>query len=244
METALTSPFVLLKKAWSLVLQRPNISSFLLLGVIPQVISLTISTVLAYTNNRIDLQSMIVDLNKNIGDASAFVYVMGLLIGGLGTIITISLISTWYTAFLYKVYQATALGNLSSLTSYARPAKSVTVRLLVTYMTVGLFASLGFLLLIIPGIIIAVRFMFAPIISAVEDKTIKPIDESKRLVKGRLWKLLGRSLVMIVCYNIPLSVLQAIHPLFGTVWAVTSPIFGFYFFLVYLDFKRTAIVTT
>jgi len=81
-------------------------------------------------------------------------------------------------------------------------------------------------------------------IAAVEDAAVKPFDESKRLVKGRFWKLVGRSILMVVCYNIPLSVLQAIHPLLGTVWAVTSPIFGLYFFLVYRDFKDTAIVAT
>lgn len=244
MENKLTSPFILLKQAWAIALQRSNIFSFLLLGAIPQFISLTVSAVLTYTNGRIDLQSMIVDLNNSIGDASVFVYVVGLLIVVFGTIITISLISTWYTALLYKVYQATAIGNLSPLTTYVQPAKQVTLHLLTTYIMVGLITSLGFLLLIIPGIIIAVRYMFAPMISAVEDRTVKPIDESKRLVKGRFWKLVGRSIFLIICYNIPLSVLQAIHPLFGTVWAVTSPVFGLYFFLVYMDFKRTAVVAT
>lgn len=242
MENKLTSPFILLRQAWSLALARPNILSFLLLGIIPQLISLTISTVFAAANERIDLQSMIVSVNNNIADASAFAYVMGLLIVSFGTILIIGLISAWYTALLYKAYQATAGGNLSPLTTYVRPAKTVTVHLLVTYMTIGLFTSLGFLLFIIPGIIIAIRYMFAPIIATVEDRAVKPIEESKRLVKGRFWKLVGRGILMIGCYNIPLSVLQAIHPLFGTVWAVTSPIFGLYFFMVYMDFKRTAAV--
>lgn len=244
MDTTLTSPFMLLRQAWSLALQRPHIVSFLLLGAIPQLVSLTVSAVLTYANGRIDLQSIIVNLNNSIGDVSAFVYIMGLLIISLGTIFTISVISSWYTALLYKVYKATAITGLDKLTTYVRPAKEVTIRLLVTYVTVGLITSVGFLLLIIPGIIFAVRYMFAPIIAAIEDTTIKPIDESKRLVIGRFWKLVGRSILMIVCYNIPLSILQAIHPLLGTVWAITSPVFGLYFFLVYMDFKRTAAVAS
>lgn len=243
MDTKLTSPFLLLKQAWTLALQRPHIISFLLLGVIPQLVSLAVSAVLTYTNGRIDLQSMIGDLNNSIGDASAFVYVIGLLGVSLGTIFTISIISSWYTAFLYKVYQATATGSVGTLTSYLRPAREVTVRLLVTYITVGFMTTVGFLLLIIPGVIIAVRYAFAPMIAAVEDRAVKPIEESKLLVKGRFWKLVGRSILLVVCYNIPLYILQAIHPMFSAVWSITTPIFGLYFFLVYMDFKRTAAVT-
>lgn len=244
MENKLTSPFILLKQAWALAIARPNILSYLFLGAVPQLIFLTISVVFTYTNGRIDLQSMMRDLNNSIGDASAFVYVMGLLIVVVGTIFTISLISSWYTALLYNVYQATAEGSVRRLSAYIRPAKEVTIHLLVTYVTVGLFTSLGFLLLIIPGIIVAVRYLFAPMIAAVENRAVKPIEESKRLVKGRFWKLVGRSILLVVCYNIPLSVLQAIHPFFGSVWAITSPVFGLYFFLVYLDFKKTATVAS
>ena len=231
METKLNSPFALLKQAWTLALSRPNITSYLALGIIPQLLSFIISTFVAYFS-RFDL------LSNTQGWMIASLILFGLL-----ALIVISLVSTWYTALLYKVYQATAQGTLSPLSTYVHPARAVTIHLLVTYVTVGLFTSLGFLLLIIPGIIIAVRYMFAPIIATIEDGSVKPIDESKRLVKGRFWKLVGRSIVMIAAYNIPLSIFQAIHPALGMVWSVTSSIFGLYFFLIYQDFKKTAVVT-
>jgi len=240
METKLSSPFALLKQAWSLALARPNIISYLILGAVPQLLFFLTSLLITYASGITDIETTISDLFTNSGGWA----IAGLVFVGLIGLVIISLISAWYSALLYKVYQATAAGTIEKLTTYVRPAKAVTIRLLVTYMIVGLFTSLGFLLLIIPGIIIAIRFMFAPMIAAVEEKTVKPIDESKRLVKGRFWKLVGRSILMVVCYNIPLSVFQAIHPLFGTVWAITSPIFGLYFFLVYRDFKDSAIVTT
>lgn len=232
MENKLASPFILLKQAWSLALSRQNIISYLVLGAVPQLLSFAIAALVAYFSP-FDL------LSNTEGGMIAVLIIIGLL-----ALVMMSFVSTWYTALLYKVYQATTAGALTKLTTYVRPAKGVTIYLLVTYMTVGLFTSLGFLLFIIPGIIIAVRFMFAPMIAAVEDKTVKPIDESKRLVKGRFWKLISRGILMIICYNIPLSILQAIHPLVGTVWAITSPIFGLYFFLVYMDFKRTSAVST
>jgi len=86
--------------------------------------------------------------------------------------------------------------------------------------------------------------MFAPLIAAVEVPSVKPIQESKRLVEGRFWKLIGRSILLVICYNIPLSLLQGIHPLLSSVWAISAPVFGLYFFLVYMDFKRAAAVTS
>lgn len=240
METALTSPFLLLKKARSLALARPNIISYLILGAIPQLLSFFFSALITPALGATDFETTISEFFTNSGGWA----ILGFVFVGLIGLIIISLVSAWYTALLYKIYEATATGTLEKLTTYVRPAKSVTIRLLVTYMIVGLFTSLGFLLLIVPGIIYALRYIFAPMVSAVEDRTIKPIDESKRLVKGRFWQLAQRIILMVVCYNIPLSVFQAIQPLVGILWAVSSPIFGLYFYLVYMDFKRTAVVTT
>ncbi len=237
METKLVSPFALLKQSWSLGLARPNVSSYLFLGIVPQLVSFAVSALVSYTSGTTDLAAAVSDLfatTQGWGMA-------GLVLVGLAGILLISLVSVWYTALLYKVYQATAGGNLTRLSAYLRPAKQVTWHLLTTYVMVELMTLVGLVLFIIPGIIIAVRYMFAPLIAAVEDRAVKPIDESKRLVKGRFWKLVGRSLLMIVLYNIPLFVFQAIHPYAGALWAVTSPIFGLYFYLVYQDFKRTAV---
>ncbi len=237
MENKLASPFSLLKQAWSLALARPNILSYLILGTLPQLLSFLIAALVAYITGSTNLQTAITGIFTN---NNAFAIAGMIAVGVIGVLLVIFL-STWYTALLYKVYQETAAGTIHKLTTYVRPAKEITGRLLVTYLTVGLFTSLGFLLLIIPGIIIAVRYMFAPMIATIEDRSVKPIDESKRLVKGRFWKLVGRSIVVIVAYNIPASILQAIHPALGMMWSVTSPIFGLYYFLVYQDFKRTAV---
>lgn len=241
MDNKLISPFTLLKQAWTLALQRSNIASFLVLGAFPQLISLSISAILSNTNDRFNLQSIIGNINNSLSGAGALVYIIGLLIIGIAAVLLISFIITWYTALLSKVYQATAEGNLSPISSYIRPAKAVTVHLMVTYVVVGLFTSLGLLLLIIPGIIFAYRYMFAPLIAVLEDRSVNPIKESKRLVKGRFWKLVGRSILMTFAYRIPASIFHALHPALGMIWSVTFPVFGLYFFLIYQDFKRTAV---
>lgn len=233
METRLTSPFALLRQAWSLALSRPNVLSYVVLGIVPQLISLLIGFIAGLSNT----ETSVVDLVYSINGWG----VAGLIATGL---IVISLVSAWYTALLYMVYKATVSGTVGALTTYFRPAKSVTIRLLVTYLKIGIITFLGFLLLIVPGFIVAVRVMFAPLIASLEDGSVKPIDQSKRLVKGRFWKLVGRVILFVPCYYIPLSVLQSIHPILGSTWAVTSPVFGLYFFLVYTDFKKTAAVAS
>ncbi|MBI3956300.1 hypothetical protein HY339_03515, partial [Candidatus Gottesmanbacteria bacterium] len=115
MKTTLTSPFTLLKQAWTRALQRSNIFSFLILGAIPQLFSLVISVLIAYFS-RFDL------LSNTEGWMIA-----GLILFGLLTLVVMSVVSAWYTALLYHVYQATAAGNLARLTVYIQQAKQVTV---------------------------------------------------------------------------------------------------------------------
>lgn len=240
METKLTSPFALLRQAWALGFTRPNIVSYLILGALPQLVSFGFSAIAAYATGTTDIQTAIADLFTNTGGWR----IAGIAVLGLLVLAAISFLSAWYTAFLYHVYRDTASGNLATLRGYIKPAKKVTLILLLTIITVGFRVSLGFLLFIIPGILLSVRYLFAPIIAAVEDRTVFPIRESTRLIKGRFWKLVGRGILLVACYNIPLSVLQSIHPILGSVWAVTSPVFGLYFFLVYTDFKKTAAVAS
>lgn len=219
MDSRLASPFALMRQAWMLALSRHNVISYLILGFLPQLVSFGFSAALTRATEW---------------------EMTTLILVAIVAIPIITLGSAWYTALLYQVYQATAQTSLASLTAYIRPAKNVTWRLLTTYILVGLWTLGGMLLLVIPGIIVAVRYGFAPIIAATEDRSVKPIDESRRLVKGRFWKLIGRGLLFVASYNIPLWIFHAIHPYAGALWAVTSPIFGLYVYLVYADFKRTA----
>ncbi len=238
MDTKLASPFGLLKQAWSLALQRSNIGVYLLLGAIPPLFSLGFSQLFAYfLNGTTNVQTTIINTLSNnaiLGIASVFALIFVLLIA-------LPLVSLWYTALLYKVYQATAINDLKQITTYFSPAKKVTFRLFTTYIKVGLLTILGYLCFIIPGIIFTIRYLFAPIIAASEDTSMNPLEESKRLAKGRFGKLAGRALLSFFLYSIPLSIFQSIHPLLGVVWSISAPIFTLYFYLVYMDFKRTAV---
>jgi len=174
-----------------------------------------------------------------------FVNSAGWSIAGIGVAALLLLaafvyLGTWYAAFVISLIRATGDGTFTKLSDYIAPARLVTIRLLTTTIKVSIISVIGLILLIIPGIIFMVRYGFAQMIAVLEDRSVNPLTESKRLVRGRFWKLVGRAVVIGICYNLPLAVLQSIHPGFGFVWTITSPVYGLYFYLVYADFKRTA----
>lgn len=89
---------------------------------------------------------------------------------------------------------------------------------------VGLIQFGGFILLVIPGIIFMVWFGFAKFIFVNENIGIKEsVKESKRIVAGKFWPVLGRIVVfdafMIIVQMtftfIPFGIGSVISPLFG-----------------------------
>lgn len=76
---------------------------------------------------------------------------------------------------------------------------------------VSLTISVGFLLLIIPGIIFSVWFNFALYRVALEDETpITAMKESKELVEGRWWSVLWRLFLPAFVLNLGIFLIQGI----------------------------------
>lgn len=82
----------------------------------------------------------------------------------------------------------------------------------------GVLIVIGFILLIVPGIYLALRFMFVPYL--VIDKKLSPVDalkESSRITLGHKWQLLG-----LVAALIGINIVGAILLLVGLL--VTIPV--------------------
>lgn len=239
MNTALVPSLTILKKSWTLALSKPNRYTFLLLGIIPQLFSFGFAFITGYLTANDNLESELTAFLSNTN---------GWILTGLGILAIIVLLlmiyfGIWYSALLYTVYQTTESNQTHAITQSVHSSRRVIRRLFMTSLKVGLFATLGFILLIIPGIIITVQYAFAPIIAVTEGGDVDPLKESKRLARGKFWELLRRSIIPFIFYSVPLSVFQSIHPILGKVWSISSPIFGLYFYLVYADFKRTTPAT-
>jgi site-specific recombinase len=100
--------------------------------------------------------------------------------------------------------------------------------------------GVGFLLLVVPGIIFSVWFSFSMYVLIWEDiKGVEALKRSKALVNGYwwsiLWKFLGAGLIM-AAINLILNFIPFIGPLIVSL--VIAPIFMIYVALVYEELKR------
>jgi uncharacterized membrane protein len=115
----------------------------------------------------------------------------------IGTVINLALgtlISMGATAFYLAAHDNPDTVDLSSLW-HPRPFW----KYLGASILLGLAVGLGFLLLIVPGIIFALMFMFTTFI--VIDRELGPIEamkESSRIARGYKWSLLGFILVLVL----------------------------------------------
>jgi uncharacterized membrane protein len=141
-------------------------------------------------------------------------------IGYLVELILSTLISMGVAAFYLNAHDNPETVSLSSLW-HPRPF----LKYLAVVFLLGLAIALGFILLIVPGIIFALMFIFASLI--VIDREAGPIDamkESKRITHGHKWSLLGFILVLTginllgllalvvgLLVSIPVSTLAFVH---------------------------------
>jgi len=111
---------------------------------------------------------------------------------------------------------------------------------------------LALLLLIVPGLILAIYWSFVLLVTVIEKK--KTVSESTKrsyaLVKGYWWPVCGRILFMVILalivsliLNIPLSSLdgnaeKAYTFVINIFWALLSPLFLVYSYLLYQDLVK------
>lgn len=98
----------------------------------------------------------------------------------------------------------------------------------------------GIVLLIIPGIIFMIWFSFSSYELILENRGVtRSLGESKRLVKGRFWKVFGRMIVFAV-FGMIIQLLFVLIPYLGT---VIYPLFGALFilpnYLLYQELKSS-----
>lgn len=128
-------------------------------------------------------------------------------------------------------------------------AKPLILPLFIVGLLTGIFTLIGFILLIIPGIIVAVWLSFAMYIVVAENKTgMNALKASKSYVEGYWWPIFGRILLVGLVVAIISSVIGSIAiGLFGqtigslinsVVSLIITPFAVLYQYNLYLDVKR------
>lgn len=103
-------------------------------------------------------------------------------------------------------------------------------------LTVVLLVSLGFVLLIVPGIVLAVWFSFSQFILISEGLGVREsLGKSRALVKGRFFPVLGRLVVFILVFWL-IQISLSIIPFFGFFVGMSlGPFFLLPFYLLYRE---------
>jgi uncharacterized membrane protein len=125
------------------------------------------------------------------------------LIGSLVSLAAGTLVNMGATAFYLAAHDNPDAVNLSALW-HPRPF----LKFLAASILLGLAVVVGLILLIIPGIIFALMFMFTTFI--VIEREFGPIDamkESRRITHGHKWQLLGFMLLLVLINLLGMAVL-------------------------------------
>lgn len=114
-------------------------------------------------------------------------------------------------------------------------------KFLLIALVVGLIVSLGTILLIVPAIIFGIWYSFSTLLVLDKNMGIKEaLKQSKAMVKGRFWKILGRSFVFEL-FNFLISILLLIIPLAGNlIISFIAPLYMLPFYLLYKDLSTSS----
>lgn len=162
------------------------------------------------------------------------------------------LIPLWQTAAAISAIQH-ANEKQGPMASYARSFKRLGPYLLVSFL-MSLVILGGLILLIVPGIYLAVSLSFAPLVVMTENQGFSSLGKSLGYVKGLWWRTFGRYLLLfglglVIFFLILLPLVigailnQALFAILGGLITlasgfVISPFFTVYWCLLYEDIKK------
>lgn len=127
----------------------------------------------------------------------------GAAIGILLLILLLSLVIVWGQCCIYvvgrRMLQAKAGRARTSFGALATQAKPFVIPFVLTHVLRACITLLWTLLLVIPGIIYALRTTFAPVIIVGENKAYRAaLQRSKDAVKGHSWRIFGTLLLLVI----------------------------------------------
>ncbi len=158
----------------------------------------------------------------------------------VGIIILVAF-GTWISAAMQKAVSKVADANKPSVREVLSGTLSRVPAYIATSILMGLIVFIGFLLLVIPGVIFMVWFYFATFFVVLEKSgPINALKKSRELVKGYFWPVVGRTAVFFAYTWVLGKLVSALfYPLIETIiWGVASPYFVLLPYLVFRDLKK------
>jgi len=147
---------------------------------------------------------------------------------GIACLLISIIAALWAQIALIIAVNGVIKGEMKPISEILKSAWSGLIgRFFVLNLLVGLIVFFGFILLIIPGIIFAIWFMFSTYILIFEKKGIlESIGRSRELVSGYFWSVLGYTALFQILTMIVVGLLNMVIPLVGSLITV---VFSAYF---------------
>ena len=159
------------------------------------------------------------------------------------------LISTWLTASRYVQFKSVIENSKSSMKDLLKQGWGLLGKFFITSFLAGVVVVLGFMLLLIPGIIFAVWFSFVLGVLIFEGKSgTAAMSRSRELTKGRFWQvawyiafpalivIVMQALGGLVAATTTKQVAEIFNTLFSILFIPAGTIIGIYSLLVYKAF--------
>ena len=152
---------------------------------------------------------------------------------GAGLWVATTLVTLLITLITYAILQAALIRGAAQATvgdtvdveaSYKWGLRKFGWVLLVSIAT-GIMVVIGFVLLIVPGVILLTRFAVAIPALVIEDRAGDSLSRSWKLTKGHFWHVLGTVVVAALIAGVVSGIISTIGALAGTSW-FTDWIFG------------------
>jgi hypothetical protein len=217
----LTSPFDLIKKAINIFAKKEN--AFFLVKICLPILPFTILSI---------IQGYI---PRSVIDSNAMWFTLGLGLLQILSLLTGVFVAAAGITALGKVVEG---GELSVKKTFSSSWKYYWTFLLLSIVLV-LSYLLGFILLVIPGLLFIVWFAFSRFIAIEKGAGVTAaIKKSKELVKGIYWKILGR-LIIFGMFAVIVQMILSVIP-YGVGSIVSSLLGGFYMLPLYLLYKEVS----
>lgn len=170
------------------------------------------------------------------------VYVNGLLDGNRTAVIIIIL--NFFAIFSTFWAQTSSLISVLETKTNEKEVVKKSIRKLLPFIgynfVIGLIITFGFVLLIIPGIIFSLWYMFT--LYLIFDKNMglkESLSKSKMMVKGRMLKIFGRNIVFGL-FSLLVTIIFSIIPYPFTLFTgLLSPLFMLPTYLLYKDVSNS-----
>jgi hypothetical protein len=231
----LSGPISLIKQSFQIFFEKKNLVYFLKIYAI----LIPFSIFSLYQNSLININTT----NLGLNEVSLLLSKYGWLLG-VGVIINLAylVVSFWVSASGVVAVSGALTGTSMPVREVFSSAWKRLWPFSLLSILMGLIIGLGFILLIIPGIIFMVWFHFSSFELITKGKGIKDsLSGSKNLVAGKFWAVLGRLIVLGLLSALAGLIVSALpYGVGGMITTLLGALFILPYFLLYRELSGSS----